>query len=113
MKRANQPGVGASLAGCVDFDYFTAAGRGIGLCPSANRASELKQNVMLAWLPVPQPRNCHAGSIPSQSQFAITPDGIYGVRAARTRNPAKSRKEAQTSKVSQLCAAGQRVHKQA
>jgi hypothetical protein len=67
MKRANQPGVGASLAGCVDFDYFTAAGRGIGLCPSANRASELKQNVMLAWLPVPQPRNCHAGSIPSTS----------------------------------------------
>ena len=53
MKRANQPRVGASLAGCVDFDYFTAAGRGIGLCPSANRASELKQNVMLAWLPVP------------------------------------------------------------
>ena len=64
MKRANQPGVGASLAGCVDFDDFTAAGRGIGLCPSANRASELKQDVTLAWLPVPQPRNCHAGSIP-------------------------------------------------
>jgi hypothetical protein len=53
MNRANQPGVGASLAGCVDFDYFTAAGRGIGPCPSVNRASELKRDVTLAWLQVP------------------------------------------------------------
>jgi hypothetical protein len=48
MKLVNQAGVGASLAGCVDFDDFTAAGRGIGLCPSVNRASELKRDVMLA-----------------------------------------------------------------
>ena len=73
MKMVNQAGVGASLAGCVDFNAFTAAGRGIGLCPSADRAPDSKRYVALA---ITQPaqarcraswRNCHASSIPSTS----------------------------------------------
>ena len=52
MKMVNQAGVGASLAGCMDFDDFTAAGRGSGLCPSAKRAPGSKRNGSLA---IPQP----------------------------------------------------------
>jgi hypothetical protein len=52
MKMVNQAGVGSSLAGSVDFDDFTAAGRGSGLCPSAKRAPGSKRNGSLA---IPQP----------------------------------------------------------
>jgi hypothetical protein len=71
MKMVNQAGVGASLAACVGFDDFTTVGRGIGLCPSVNRASELKRDGTLAWLPVPQPRNCHAGTHKYRSHSSV------------------------------------------
>ena len=64
---------GASLAGCVDFNAFTAAGRGIGLCPSANRPPDSKRYGALAITQLAQARcranwrNCHAGSIPRPS----------------------------------------------
>jgi hypothetical protein len=70
MKRANQTWAGASLAGCVDFDDFMAAGRCSGLCPSANRASDSQRH---GWLAIMQPaqarwraslRNRRPGSIP-------------------------------------------------
>ena len=41
-ERANHVEVGATLPRCVDSDEFTAARRRIGLCPSVNRAPDLK-----------------------------------------------------------------------
>jgi hypothetical protein len=76
MKLVNQAGVGASLAGCVDFNEFTAAGRGIGLCPSANRASDSKRNGALA---ITQP---------AQARWRASPQGIITpVQFRRSQTP--------------------------